>query len=368
MKPKFLLPFLFLATASPAFAQTPPAFSFCGTYGAYVMLYKNTDQFEELGKLRCGEKVDVLGRWFDYLQIRTLDGKIGWVRSADISGGPAAFPSATPFGLTSSTVAPQHEASVPLSNKNIISMHATRLSSDVIIAKIKSSPTRFDTSAEGLQRLKRAGIPDDVILAMVQASADASTAVPLADPPKPPEILQIKVPDGTPVEVETVASVSSDEVREGTIIHLKVAKDVVIGGVTVFPKASEACARVYVITQPAFMGKPGQISWAMDDITAINGDHLPATFAPKEPSPSSSFAANVEDTGTTWEFRKNKPSTIAAGHRIRVTIHGDITIKIPADLVAKSQVGADLPSPTQGSVQASHEAPQAVPASGNGKP
>jgi len=369
MKPKFFLPFLFLATASSVFAQTPPAFSFCGTYGAYVMLYKNTDQFEELGKLRCGEKVDVLGRWFDYLQIRTLDGKIGWVRSADISGGPAVFPSATPFGLTSSTVPPQHEAAVPLSNKNIISMHATRLSPDVIIAKIKSSPTRFDTSAEGLQKLKRAGIPDNVILAMVQAStADANTAAPVADPPKPPEILQIKVPDGTPVEVEMVATVSSDEVREGTIIHLKVAKDVAINGVTVFPKDAEARARVYVITPPAFMGKPGQISWAMDDITAINGDHLPATFAPKEPSTSSSLAANVEDTGTTWEFRKNKPSTIAAGHRMRATIHGDIVLKIPADIAAPSQARAESAASVQGAIQPPHEASEVSPSSGSGKP
>ena len=368
MKPKFFLPFLFLATASSAFAQAPPAFSFCGTYGAYVMLYKNTDQFEELGKLRCGEKVDVLGRWFDYLQIRTLDGKIGWVRSTDISGGPAVFPSPTPFGLTSSTVPPPHEAPVPLSNKNIIGMHATRLSPDVIIAKIKSSPTRFDTSADGLQKLKRAGIPDNVILAMIQASADASAAAPVADPPKPPEILQIKVPDGTPVEVEMVASVSSDAVREGTIIHLKVVKDVAINGVTVFPKDSEARARVYVITQPAFMGKPGQISWAMDDIAAVNGDHLPATFAPKEPSTPTSLDPNVEDTGTTWEFRKNKPSTIAAGHRIRVTIHGDIVLRIPSDPAAQSHPGADVVSPVQGVVQAPHEAPQAGLPSGNGKP
>jgi hypothetical protein len=363
MKGKFLLPFLFLATSSSAFAQSQ-AFSFCGTYGAYVMLYKDTDQFEELGKLRCGEKVDVLGRWFDYLQIRTLDGKIGWVRSADISGGPAVLPSPTPFGLTSSTVPLQHEAPVPLSNKNIFSMHATRLSPDVIIAKIKSSPTRFDTSADGLEKLKRAGIPDNVILAMVQSSAVTTTVTPVADRPKPPEVLQFKVPDGMPVEVEMAESVPSDAVREGTIIHLKVAKDVVINGVTVFRKGSEARARVYVITQPAFMGKPGQISWAMDDITAINGDHLPATFAPKEAGTTSSLASNVEDTGTTWEFRKNKPSTMAAGHRMRVTIHGDIILKIPADLVTQSPASGDSVSP----IQASHEVPQAAPASGSGKP
>ena len=74
-----------LAAAPAAFSQTStPAFSNCGTYGAYVMLYKNTDTFEELGKLRCAEKVEILGKWFDYLQVRTTDGKTGWVRAADV--------------------------------------------------------------------------------------------------------------------------------------------------------------------------------------------------------------------------------------------------------------------------------------------
>jgi hypothetical protein len=368
MKPKLFVAFLTLASASAAFGQTP-AFSFCGTYGAYVMLYKNTDQFEELGKLRCGEKVEVLGRWFDYLEVRTLDGKVGWVRSADVSGGPGVSPSATPFGLTNSAVQPQHAAVVPLSNKNILTMQAIKLGPDVIIAKIKSSPTNFDTSADGLQKLKRAGVPDKVILAMVEAPttpASAGTSVP--DPPKPPEVLQIKVPDGTPVELEMIASISSDAVREGTIIHLKIVKDVALNGVTIFQKDSEARARVYVITQPAFLGKPGQISWAMEDVTAINGDQLPATFAPEELNVPNSSAANVEDTGTSWEFRKNKPTTMPAGHRLRATIHGDIVLKIPAALAAQSQSSSDSAAASPGAIQASHEVPSGVSASENRKP
>src|ERR1700677_1003938 len=209
MKLKFfaLAPIFLAATAS--FGQTP-GFSFCGTYGAYVMLYKNTDQFEELGKLRCGEKVEVLGRWFDYLEVHTLDGKVGWVRSDDVSGGPGVSPSATPFGLSNSAVQPKHETVVPLSNKNILTMQAIKLSPDVIIAKIKSSPTNFDTSADGLQKLKRAGLPDKVIVAMVEAPTSPNLAPPVADAPKPPEILEVKGPDGTSVELETTLAVSSD--------------------------------------------------------------------------------------------------------------------------------------------------------------
>jgi hypothetical protein len=361
MKLKAFAAFLVLLTAPAAFTQSP-AFSFCGTYGAYVMLYKNTDQFEELGKLRCGENVEVLARWFDYVQVRTLDGKVGWARSADISGGPATTPSPTPFGLTSSSVPSQREAAVPLSNKNIISMHAIRLSPDVIIAKIKSAPTSFDTSADGLQKLKRAGIPDSVILAMVEA--------PVATPeaPKPPEILQIKVPDGTPVEVEVAASISSDTVHEGSVILLKVAEDVRVNGMTVFSKDSQARARVYVITQPAFLGKPGLISWAMDEVTAVNGDHLPATFAAEEPNTSSPSGGRAEVIGTLWEFRKNKPTTLPAGHRMRVTIHGDMVLEIPARLTAQSQNDSGRAAAAQAAIHVLPEAPQGVSTDGNQKP
>jgi hypothetical protein len=331
MKPKLSAAALILFAAPAAFGQAP-AFSFCGTYGAYVMLYKNTDQFEELGKLRCGEKVEVLARWLDYLQVRTLDGKVGWVRSADVSGGPGVAPSATPFGLTNSALQPKREAVVPLSNKNILAMEAMKLGPDVIVAKIKSSPNSFDTSPDGLQKLKRAGVPDRVIVAMVEGPASASSAAPVADAPKPAGMLNVKVPDGTSVELETTASLSSDAVREGTIIHLKVAKDVAVNGVNVFLKDSEARARIYVITQPAFMGKPGEISWAMEDITAANGDKLPATFAPLEARSATASDVAAVDTGTTWEFRKNKPGTIPAGHRLRATTHGDVELKIPPAL------------------------------------
>jgi hypothetical protein len=370
MKPKLFAAFLIFAAAPAAFAQAT-AFSFCGNYGAYVMLYKNTDEFEELGKLRCGESVEVLSRWLDYIQVRTLDGKVGWVRSADLSGGQASLPSPTPFGLTSARVQPQRPLVVPLSNKDILTMQTTRLSPDVIVAKIKSSPASFDTSASGLQKLKRAGVPDKVILAMIEApaspAASAVTAIP--DPPKPPEFLQIKVPDGTPVELEMIASISSDAVREGTIIHLKVVKDVALNGVTIFQQDSEARARVYVITQPAFLGKPGQISWAMEDVTAINGDHLPATFAPEEPNASSSPVANVDDTGTNWEFRKNKPTTMPAGHLLRATIHGDIMLKIPAALVAQSSPpSSDSSTPAAKNIQASPEVPRNVSSNQAQKP
>jgi len=364
MKPKLTAVIAILAAAPAAFSQATPAFSNCGTYGAYVMLYKNTDTFEQLGKLRCAEKVEILGKWFDYLQVRTTDGKTGWVRAADVTGGPAApQPTGTPFGLTSAAAQPQHDIVVPLTNKNIISMQSMRLGTDVILAKIKSSPTNFDTTPSGLQKLKFSGVPDKIIVAMVEshdqpaATAPASPAPALAavNAPKADDVLHVRVPDGTSVDLVTMTTLSSDDVREGMTIHLKVLNDVVIDGVAVLRKDSDARARVYVINQPTFANKVGDVEWAMQDVAAVNGDLIPVTFVALEaPSPTASDIAAV-DTGTSWQFRKKQPSTMPAGRRLRATTHGDITLKIPAALATQTPTPSDSAKASSNNIQASPE-------------
>ena len=56
-----------------------------------------------------------------------------------------------------------------LTDADILSMNTAGLPSSVLIAKIKSSACNFDTSPAQLQQLKAGGVPDDVILAMVEA-------------------------------------------------------------------------------------------------------------------------------------------------------------------------------------------------------
>ena len=58
-----------------------------------------------------------------------------------------------------------------LTNQDVIDLSKAGLPSEVITAKINSSPCNFDTSPSALKDLKGAGVPDTVILAMVQAPA-----------------------------------------------------------------------------------------------------------------------------------------------------------------------------------------------------
>jgi hypothetical protein len=68
------------------------------------------------------------------------------------------------------------QAATALTNKDIADMHRSGLSADVIIAKIKAGPCSFDTSPQALQGLKAEKVPDNVILAMVNAPASGKPA------------------------------------------------------------------------------------------------------------------------------------------------------------------------------------------------
>lgn len=57
----------------------------------------------------------------------------------------------------------------PLSNKDVLVMIQKHMSEDVIINTIKSSPCTFDTFPPVLKDMKRRGVPDAVLQAMIEA-------------------------------------------------------------------------------------------------------------------------------------------------------------------------------------------------------
>src|ERR1700693_2332279 len=224
MKIRNCILFLSLLAGGSAHAATT-GYAACGTYTSYVMFYKDADGYEELGKLRCGEKVEILTRWVEYFQIRTIDGRIGWVHYAEISNTPPQVQGSTNFGQTDSAKA-RVDVFPSLTNVNILKMHTMKLGADVIVAKIQGSPCEFDTSPAALQKLKTAGLPDKVILAMV--TAPLASAPPA---PKVPEIVEVKIPTGTKIQMALNLNFSSADAREGQIVLMTVAEDVVINGV-----------------------------------------------------------------------------------------------------------------------------------------
>ncbi len=89
----------------------------------------------------------------------------------------------TPLGYSQSTL----ESDVD--NARIVEMTHKGLGDDVIIARIKSSATKFDLSDDDLAALKKAGVSDSVVAAMIQSTQLTSAKVTI---------------DGNPVQVRTI--------------------------------------------------------------------------------------------------------------------------------------------------------------------
>jgi uncharacterized protein YgiM (DUF1202 family) len=306
----------------------------CGTYDSYILIYKSVERFEELGKLRCDEKVEVLNRWGGYSQIRTLEGRAGWVRDSDLSDAPPPAPRTSNFGLAEQPKVAQTNPDAnrpvpPLTNEDVLNMNAMRHSPDLIRKKIAASRCAFDTSPEAFRVLKASGLSDLVILAMLQAPVASS-----ASERKTAGTVEVKIPDGTPVAVELNGIVSADEAQEGAIVEMSAAEDLVVNGVPVILRGSPARARIVSVRQSGT--HPGEVAWFMQDIVGVSGDPIPVNFAPKQPGKNRT--RDFEGYPFFWlDFHKDSPPIKASDRHFLAVVHGDTVVRVSQTITAEQR-------------------------------
>jgi len=224
----------------------------------------------------------------------------------------------------------QTQPAVELTNKDVLDMTKAGLTSEVIIAKIKTSKPRFDTSPTVLAELKAANVDDAVIMAMVAGPA-VVTAQPLSF-----EVAEVLVPDGTELEIQLHNTLSGQSAKVGEIVDFTIVRNVEINGITVFEKDSAARARVTAAKGAASWGRAGKLEWAMQDVEAADGNRAPVRFTKRQVGDSKGGTVAVAAVATTvllgplglfWGLKKGKPAIIPAGNRYTVFVHGDTKIK-----------------------------------------
>jgi hypothetical protein len=94
-----------------------------------------------------------------------------------------------PRATVESNAIPNQDQRIPtpgstLTNQDVLDMLKAGLTPEIVVAKIKASTCNFDTSAATLEALKKADVPDGVIVAMVQAP----TTMPASSEPQRPRI------------------------------------------------------------------------------------------------------------------------------------------------------------------------------------
>ena len=117
------------------------------------------------------------------------------------------------------------EAQEVLTNDSVISMVKGGLGEAVVLARIRSSPANFDTSTNSLLALKKAGVSDKVIEAMVSAPrSGAAAAVPSAPTPAAPSAGTSAPPPSVSASARSSAGGAAANLPRDSIFHLNGAK------------------------------------------------------------------------------------------------------------------------------------------------
>jgi hypothetical protein len=103
----------------------------------------------------------------------------------------------------------------------------------------------------------------------IQASESAAT---VDAPPNPREL---KLPAGTPIDIEAIYTVSSIDFRPGDYLSFRVLVPVMIDGVTLIDKGSLVTGRVVEAKRGGHWGKAGRLSWTIQDVVATDGTRIP---------------------------------------------------------------------------------------------
>jgi hypothetical protein len=100
-----------------------------------------------------------------------------------------------------------------MTNQSVIEMVKGGLSERVILAKIRTSPTKFDTSTDALISLKKNGVPEKVIEAIMSPSAPATAASAASPPSAPSSVAMAPAPAAGPARPTVFLVVAGKEVE-----------------------------------------------------------------------------------------------------------------------------------------------------------
>ncbi len=229
-------------------------------------------------------------------------------------------------------------ADSPLRNEDILEMVKGSVPLETILLKLKSSKSTFELSPQKLQELKNGGVPDSVVVAMLEA-----TQLPLADRPivrTAPVRKELQIPDGTLVEIEAPYTISSLHFKPGSEISFRVVNPIIVDGVTLIEQGATATGKIEQSKRGGHWGKAGLLTWSMQTVTGADGTQIPlrvVSMRLRGDSKGAKVATGMIITGALMPliapvallhgFKRGGDAYIPAGQRYEVFVNGIAAVK-----------------------------------------
>lgn len=164
------------------------------------------------------------------------------------------------------------------------------------------------------------------------------------------QLRELKIPAGTPLDIEAAYMVSSLDVYPEDLISFRVIVPVKIDGVTVIEKSSLVTGRVVQAKRGGHWGKAGKLSWVMQDVVAVDLTRVPVQAQREDPvakkevkgtSHGGQVAANMIVMGSLlWPiapvvlmqgFKRGENAVLPEGRRFVVFVKSDTVVKAAAE-------------------------------------
>ncbi len=215
-------------------------------------------------------------------------------------------------------------------------------------------------------------------LVLAQAPASETDAAKTIQPahsltaPAPDSELQtaagVKIPAGTPIEVEVAYTVNSLDVKPGESISFRVLVPILIDGVKVIEEGALVTARVIKSKRGGHWGKAGKLVWSMEDVVGADNSRIPLHpevsarrdkiwSLENNPKAAEKTQGKVNGTSHSGEvaamsilsgalfpplalmggFKRGENAILREGRRYVVTVGKDVTVNVASAVTATAK-------------------------------
>jgi len=176
---------------------------------------------------------------------------------------------------------------------------------------------------------------------------------PVVPSPTPTSAREVKLPAGTPIDIEVAYAVSSLDLKPGDLLSFRVLVPIAIDGVTVIGKASLVTGRVAEAKRGRHWGKAGRLSWTMQDVVAVDLTRVPLQAQNDLPtgrngikgtSPGAEVATRTIVMGALLAplfpiaplalmsgFKRGEDAVLPQGKRFVVFVQKETSIRVPPE-------------------------------------
>lgn len=165
-----------------------------------------------------------------------------------------------------------------------------------------------------------------------------------------PQTRHLKIPAGTPIEIEAAYTVSSVNVRPYDFLSFRVLVPVKVDGVTLIEEKALVTGRVVEAKRGGRWGKAGKLSWIMVDVVAVDLSRVlvqPHNELPQGPdrirgiSHGGEVAAKAAILGAVFPplapmavlsgaFKRGEDAILPQGKRFVVYVQKDTSVTVPS--------------------------------------